>query len=70
MLLLAELGYGLGRDDCRPLLTGQTPDWPDILAGAGAHRGRAERAICWSIAAPCARSARARLVDRLKRAVA
>lgn len=70
LLLLAELGYGLEPEDLTPALRqGASPAWPDILAALvitgdalGARILVDRRAITLS--------ARARLMDRLKRAVA
>ncbi|MES2020827.1 MAG: DNA repair protein RecO [Pseudomonadota bacterium] len=70
LLLLAELGYGLERDTLpRALTTGVAPDWDDILAALALTGDALERQILVDRrAAPL--DARARLVDRLKRAVA
>ena len=64
-LLLAELGYGL---DDAPTVTGNS-DWPDILAGL-ALTGDAIEAHLLTDRRAEALAARARLIDRLKRAVA
>ncbi|MBP2277188.1 MULTISPECIES: DNA repair protein RecO [Sphingomonas] len=70
LLLLAELGYGLERDTLpSALTTGVAPDWDDILAALALTGDALERQILVDRrAAPL--DARARLVDRLKRAVA
>lgn len=69
LLLLAELGYGLERDRLPAALLGATDSWPDIFA-ALAVTGRAleERILTERRATTLA--ARARLVERMKRAVA
>lgn len=69
LLLLAELGYGLERETLPPALFGRGDDWPGIFA-ALAVTGAAleERLLTERRAAPL--EARARLVERLKRAVA
>lgn len=64
-LLLAELGYGL---DEAPTVTGDS-GWPDILAGL-ALTGDAIEAHVLTDRRAEALAARARLIDRLKRAVA
>ncbi len=64
-LLLAELGYGL---DAAPAVTGDS-GWPDILAGL-ALTGDAIEAHLLTDRRAEALAARARLIDRLKRAVA
>lgn len=64
-LLLAELGYGA---DAAPALTGES-GWSEILAALAAT-GRAIEAHLLTDRRAEALSARARLVDRLKRAVA
>lgn len=64
-LMLAELGYGL---DEAPTITGES-DWPEILAGLALTGGEIEAHLLTDRRAE-ALSARARLVDRLKRAVA
>ena len=70
LLLLAELGYGLEQDDLPPALTsGVAPDWPDILA-ALEITGAALAAQILVDRRAVTLDARARLIDRLKRAVA
>ena len=64
-LLLAELGYGL---DEAPAVTGDS-GWPDILAGLALTGGEIEAHLLTDRRAE-ALAARARLIDRLKRAVA
>ncbi|MBS0480177.1 MAG: recombination protein O N-terminal domain-containing protein [Proteobacteria bacterium] len=64
-LLLAELGYGL---DQPPAVSGES-GWPDILAGL-ALTGREIEVHLLTDRRAEALAARARLVDRLKRAVA
>ncbi|THD37349.1 MAG: DNA repair protein RecO [Sphingomonas sp.] len=64
-LMLAELGYGL---DAAPAATSES-GWPDILAGLAQTGGEIETHLLTDRRAE-ALSARARLVDRLKRAVA
>lgn len=64
-LLLAELGYG---PDEAPAVTGDS-GWPDILAGL-ALTGDAIEAHLLTDRRAEALAARARLIDRLKRAVA
>jgi len=64
-LLLAELGYGL---EARPAVTADS-GWPEILA-ALAVTGHAIEAHLLTDRRAEALAARARLVDRLKRAVA
>ncbi len=70
LLLLAELGYGLERDMLpTALTTGVAPDWDDILAALALTGDALERQILVDRRAATL-DARARLVDRLKRAVA
>jgi DNA repair protein RecO (recombination protein O) len=70
LLLLAELGYGLERDMLpSALTTGVAPDWDDILAALALTGDALERQILADRRAATL-DARARLVDRLKRAVA
>lgn len=70
LLLLAELGYGLERDALPPALaTGIAPEWPEILAALAITGDALERRILVDRRAVTL-DARARLVDRLKRAVA
>lgn len=70
LLLLAELGYGLERDTLPPALTsGIAPEWNEIL-GALALTGDALARHILVDRRAVALDARARLVDRLKRAVA
>lgn len=64
-LLLAELGYGL---DEAPAVSGDS-GWPDILAGLALTGGAIEAHLLTDRRAE-ALAARARLIDRLKRAVA
>ncbi|MDB5679962.1 DNA repair protein RecO [Sphingomonas bacterium] len=64
-LMLAELGYA---SDAAPALTSES-GWPDILAGLALTGGEIEAHLLTDRRAE-ALSARARLVDRLKRAVA
>ncbi|QDZ08322.1 DNA repair protein RecO [Sphingomonas panacisoli] len=64
-LLLAELGYGL---DEAPAVTGDS-GWPDILVGLALTGGEIEAHLLTDRRAE-ALTARARLIDRLKRAVA
>ena len=64
-LLLAELGYGL---DETPAVAGES-GWPDILAGL-AQTGAAIETHLLTDRRAEALAARARLIDRLKRAVA
>lgn len=64
-LLLAELGYG----DAMPPSVGGESGWPDILATLAAT-GRAIEARLLTDRRAEALAARARLIDRLKRAVA
>ena len=64
-LLLAELGYGL---DAAPVVSGDS-EWPDILAGLALTGGEIEAHLLTDRRAE-ALAARARLIDRLKRAVA
>ena len=64
-LMLAELGYGL---DAAPGLTSES-GWPDILAGLALTGGEIEAHLLTDRRAE-ALAARARLIDRLKRAVA
>jgi DNA repair protein RecO (recombination protein O) len=66
-LLLAELGYGL-EAEAMPRLDADA-DWPDILAGLAATGTEIERHVLTDRRAETL-SARARLVERLKRAVA
>ena len=64
-LMLAELGYAL---EAPPAVTGQS-GWPDILAALASTGGAIEAHLLTDRRAE-ALAARARLVDRLKRAVA
>lgn len=64
-LMLAELGYA---SDAAPDLTSES-GWPDILAGLALTGGEIEAHLLTDRRAE-ALSARARLVERLKRAVA
>lgn len=64
-LLLAELGYGL---DKTPAVGGDS-GWPDLLAGLRMTGGEIEAHVLTDRRAE-ALTARARLIDRLKRAVA
>ena len=64
-LLLAELGYGT--DDAPTVAAGA--DWPEILAGLTLTGGEIEAHLLTDRRAE-ALTARARLIDRLKRAVA
>jgi DNA repair protein RecO (recombination protein O) len=64
-LLLAELGYGLGQP---PAVTGDA-GWPEIIA-ALAQTGREIEAHLLTDRRAEALAARARLIERLKRAVA
>lgn len=69
LLLLAELGYGLERDRLPPALLAASDTWPETFeALAVTGRALAERILTERRAAPL--DARARLVERLKRAVA
>ncbi len=70
LLLLADLGYGLEQDDLPPALArGGVTGWPDILA-AFDLTGAALAAQILVDRRAVTLDARARLVDRLKRAVA
>ena len=70
LLLLAELGYGFERELLPPALSsGVAPDWPDILA-ALALTGEALAAQILVERRAVTLDARARLIARLKRAVA
>lgn len=70
LLLLAELGYGLERETLPPALTsGIAPEWADILAALTLTGTALEASILVDRRAVTL-PARARLVDRLKRAVA
>ena len=70
LLLLAELGYGLEREDLPAALSsGIAPEWPEIL-DALAVTGAALEAQILVERRAVTLDARARLVDRLKRAVA
>jgi DNA repair protein RecO (recombination protein O) len=64
-LLLAELGYGVEHP---PALTAES-DWPDIFAALGSSGHEIEAHLLTDRRAE-ALAARARLIDRLKRAVA
>jgi DNA repair protein RecO (recombination protein O) len=64
-LLLAELGYGLGET---PAVTGES-GWPEII-GALAQTGREIETHLLTDRRAEALAARARLIERLKRAVA
>lgn len=68
-LMLAELGYGLEPDDLPPALTRGTERWPEILE-ALAVTGAALEAQVLVERRAASIDARARLIDRLKRAVA
>ena len=70
LLLLAELGYGLERDTLpHALASGIAPEWPEILAALDiTGAGLAAQILVDRRAVTL--DARARLVDRLKRAVA
>ena len=63
--MLAELGYGLGQS---PAVSGES-DWPEIIA-ALAFTGREIEAHLLTDRRAEALAARARLIERLKRAVA
>ncbi|MEO9133364.1 MAG: recombination protein O N-terminal domain-containing protein [Sphingomonas sp.] len=70
LLLLAELGYGLERDQLPDVLRlGGEADWADILAALRITGEALESDILTDRRAETL-AARARLVDRLKRAVA
>ncbi|MGH6615499.1 DNA repair protein RecO [Sphingomonas sp.] len=70
LLLLAELGYGLELDDLPAILrSGGEADWSDILA-ALRITGEALEADILTDRRADTLAARARLVERLKRAVA
>jgi DNA repair protein RecO (recombination protein O) len=70
LLVLAELGYGLERDDLpAALTTGVAPAWPEILEALAVTGDALSRQILVDRRAVTL-DARARLVDRLKRAVA
>lgn len=70
LLVLAELGYGLERDLLPPALTsGHAPEWTEILAALALTGDALARSILVDRRAVTL-PARARLVDRLKRAVA
>jgi DNA repair protein RecO (recombination protein O) len=70
LLLLAELGYGLEPDRLPDVLRlGGEADWPDILAALRITGEALESDILTDRRAETL-AARARLVDRLKRAVA
>lgn len=70
LLVLAELGYGLERETLPPALaSGVAPEWPEILE-ALVITGEALAAQILVERRAVTLDARARLVDRLKRAVA
>ena len=70
LLLLAELGYGLERDDMPGVMrTGGDYGWPEILAALRTTGSALERDILTDRRAEVL-AARARLTDRLQRAVA
>ena len=70
LLVLAELGYGLERETLPlALASGVAPEWPEILE-ALAITGEALAAQILVERRAVTLDARARLVDRLKRAVA
>ena len=70
LLLLAELGYGLEPDRLPEILrVGGEADWPDILAALRLTGEALEADILTDRRAETL-AARARLIDRLKRAVA
>ncbi|MFC3582061.1 DNA repair protein RecO [Sphingomonas hylomeconis] len=70
LLLLAELGYGLESDDLPDILrTGGEAGWPDILAALKVTGAALETDILVDRRRDTL-SARARLIERLKRAVA
>ncbi|PTS86139.1 DNA repair protein RecO, partial [Sphingomonas sp. HMWF008] len=70
LLVLAELGYGLERETLpSALASGVAPEWPEIL-GALVITGEALAAQILVERRAVTLDARARLVDRLKRAVA
>jgi DNA repair protein RecO (recombination protein O) len=70
LLMLAELGYGLEPDRLPDILrTGGEADWPDILAALRLTGEALESNILTDRRAETL-AARARLIDRLKRAVA
>jgi DNA repair protein RecO (recombination protein O) len=70
LLLLAELGYGLEPDRLPEILrTGGEADWPDVLAALRLTGEALESDILTDRRAETL-AARARLIDRLKRAVA
>ena len=70
LLLLAELGYGLERDDMPGVMrTGGDYGWPEILAALHTTGSALERDILTDRRAEVL-AARARLTDRLQRAVA
>lgn len=70
LLLLAELGYGLERAALPPALaSGVAPEWPEILAALAITGDALGRSILLDRRAVTL-DARARLTDRLKRAVA
>jgi len=70
LLLLAELGYGLEREDMPGIMrSGADYAWPEILAALRTSGAALERDILTDRRAEVL-AARARLVDRLQRAVA
>jgi DNA repair protein RecO (recombination protein O) len=70
LLLLAELGYGLEIDSLPNILrTGGEAGWPDIVAALRITGNALETNILTDRRAETL-TARARLIDRLKRAVA
>jgi DNA repair protein RecO (recombination protein O) len=70
LLLLAELGYGLEPDDLPDILrTGGEAAWPDILTALRVTGEALESDVLTDRRAETL-AARARLIDRLKRAVA